>query len=84
MNPAQYHCIDYRDLTRNPREAVEMLYKHFGWSMSERFQRDLEAATERQQSFKSAHQFTLEEFGLSEKWIQDQLGPLLDHYSLAR
>jgi hypothetical protein len=37
-----------------------------------------------QQSFKSAHEFSLEEFGLSEEWIQEQLGPLLDYYSLAR
>jgi hypothetical protein len=84
MNAAQYHCIDYRDLTRNPREAIETLYKHFGWNVSDTFGGHLDAATRRQQSFKSAHQFSLEEFGLSEEWIQEQLGPLLDHYSLAR
>ncbi len=39
---------------------------------------------ERQQGFKSAHQYTLEEFGLSKEWIQEELGSLLDHYSLAR
>jgi hypothetical protein len=84
MDVEQYYCIDYRDLTRNPREALEMLYKHFGWNLSDTFQSQLSAATELQQSFKSAHQFTLEEFGLSEEWIQEQLGPLLDYYSLAR
>jgi hypothetical protein len=84
MNVEQYYCIDYRDLTRDPREALEMLYKHFGWNLSDTFQSQLSAATELQQSFKSAHQFTLEEFGLSEEWIQEQLGPLLDYYSLAR
>ena len=25
-----------------------------------------------------------EPFGLSKEWIQEELGPLLDHYSLAR
>ena len=26
----------------------------------------------------------LEEFGLTKEWIEEELGPLLDHYSLAR
>ena len=84
MDAKQYYCMDYRDLTRNPREALEMLYKHFGWNLSDTFENQLAAATERQQTYKSAHQFTLEEFGLSKEWIQEEIGSLLDHYSLAR
>ncbi|MBW2543755.1 MAG: sulfotransferase [Deltaproteobacteria bacterium] len=84
IDAGQYYCIDYRDLTRNPRQALETLYKHFGWNLSDEFQNQLDTATEMQQSFKSAHHFSLEEFGLSEEWIQRELDPLLDHYSLAR
>ena len=84
MDAKQYYCMDYRDLTHSPREALEMLYKHFGWNLSDTFKNQLDAATERQQTFKSAHQFTLQEFGLSREWIQEELGALLDHYSLAR
>jgi hypothetical protein len=84
MDPAQFYCMDYRDLTRDPREALETLYRHFGWEISGAFRARLQAATERQRTFKSAHQYTLEEFGLSKEWIQEELGPLLDHYSLAR
>jgi hypothetical protein len=84
MDPARYYCMDYRDLTRNPREAIGTLYQHFGWGLSDAFHARLKAATERQRAFKSAHHYTLEEFGLSKAWIQEELGPLLDHYSLAR
>jgi omega-hydroxy-beta-dihydromenaquinone-9 sulfotransferase len=84
MDPAGYYCMDYRDLTRNPREAIGTLYQHFSWGLSDAFQARLKAATERQRTFKSAHHYTLEEFGLSKAWIQEELGPLLDHYSLAR
>jgi omega-hydroxy-beta-dihydromenaquinone-9 sulfotransferase len=84
MPPAQYYCMDYRDLTRNPREALETLYRHFGWDLSEAYRSRLDTATARQRKFQSAHHYTLEEFGLSEEWIQQQLGPLLDHYALAR
>jgi hypothetical protein len=84
MNPGQFYCMDYRDLTRNPRAAIETLYRHFDWELSPAFRARLEAATQRQQSFKSTHAYSLEEFGLSKEWIQKELGPLFDRYSLAR
>ena len=84
VNARQYYCIDYRDLTRNPKEALEKLYDYFGWKMSDLFRSKLAEATRRQGEFKSQHHYTLEEFGLSKEWIQEELGPLLDHYSLAR
>jgi len=84
VNPAQYYCIDYRDLTRDPKAALEKLYAHFGWTMSEAYRARLKSATEQQREFKSQHNYTLEEFGLSKEWIQAELGPLLDHYALPR
>ena len=84
VKPAQYYCIDYRDLTKDPRATLEKLYEHFGWKMSDAFRAKLAGATEKQREFKSSHNYTLEEFGLSKEWIQEQLGPLLDHYALPR
>ncbi len=78
----QYYCVDYRDLVRNPREAVEKIYDFFGWSISDRYRGRLEAATQRQREFKSKHEYTLEEFGLSEEWIQQELGELMEAYRL--
>jgi omega-hydroxy-beta-dihydromenaquinone-9 sulfotransferase len=84
VNPQQYYCIDYRDLTRDPKLAIEKLYAHFGWSMSDTSREKLAAATRQQREFKSRHEYTLEEFGLSKAWIQDKLGEVLDHYALPR
>jgi len=84
VNPKQYYCIDYRDLTQDPKAALEKLYAHFGWTMSEAFLEKLALATGRQRGFKSKHEYTLEEFGLSPEWIQEELGPVLDHYALPR
>jgi hypothetical protein len=84
VNPAQYYCIDYRDLTRDPKAALEKLYDHFGWTMSAAFREKLAAATSRQREFKSKHEYTLEEFGLSREWMQAELGSLLDFYALPR
>jgi hypothetical protein len=80
----QYYSIDYRDLTRDPKATIEKLYQHFGWTMSAAFRQKLAAATEQQRSFKSKHEYTLEEFGLSREWIQEELGALLEHYALPR
>jgi omega-hydroxy-beta-dihydromenaquinone-9 sulfotransferase len=84
VNPRQYYCLDYRDLTQDPEAVVGKLYDYFGWTMSDAFRARLRAAADHEQGFQSRHHYTLEEFGLSKEWIQEELGPLLDHYSLAR
>ena len=84
VNPRQYYCIDYRDLTRDPKAALEKLYEHFGWTMSPALQEKLAAATQQQRDFKSKHEYKLEEFGLSKEWIQQELGEVLEHYALPR
>ena len=84
VDPRQYYCIDYRDLVRDPRGTLEKVYEHFGWKMSDAYRARLTAATERQRDFKSKHDYTLEEFGLSKEWIQQDLGELMDFYKLER
>lgn len=84
VNPSQYYCVDYRDLVRDPKETLEKVYAHFGWKISDAFRARLEAAAAQHTKFQSSHSYTLEEFGLSKEWIDEELGPLLDHYSLSR
>jgi hypothetical protein len=52
--------------------------------MNDSFVARLAASAEGERGFQSQYHYTLEEFGLSKEWIQEDLGPLLDHYSLAR
>jgi hypothetical protein len=84
IDPSRYYCIDYRALVENPRAAVERIYTHFGWPMDGLMRAKLEEATARQKTFKSNHDYTLEEFGLSTQWIQAELGEVLDAYGLER
>lgn len=84
VDPARYHCMDYRDLVRDPGAAIERAYAHFGWRMSDALRARLDEATQRQGEFKSRHEYTLEEFGLSKQWIRDELGEVLDYYELER
>lgn len=84
VGASQYYCLDYQNLTQDPKSAVAKLYEHFGWEMSDAFRARLAAAGDGERTFQSQHHYTLEEFGLSKEWIQEELGVLLDHYSLAR
>jgi omega-hydroxy-beta-dihydromenaquinone-9 sulfotransferase len=78
----RYFRIDYRDLVQDPRRVVEAVYRHFGWSMSAAFRTRLDAVSQRQRTFKSRHTYTLEEFGLSEAWVEQELGDVIAAYGL--
>jgi hypothetical protein len=80
----RYYCIDYRDLVRDPLGTVERLYSHFQWPMPPTMRVKLEQASARQREFKSKHEYTLEEFGLTREGVQRELGDLLDFYQLER
>ncbi|HEY2713159.1 MAG TPA: sulfotransferase [Chthoniobacterales bacterium] len=82
VSPRQYYCIDYRELTDDPKATLEKLYQHFGWNMSENLRDRLTVARRAQNYFESNHKYSLEEFGLSREWIQKELQPLLDYYQL--
>jgi hypothetical protein len=84
VDSRRYYCIDYRDLVKDPGETVRKLYQHFNWPMAETFRTQLNGATRQQREFKSKHEYTLAEFGLSPEWIQQELGELMDAYRLER
>lgn len=80
--PQRYFRIDYRELVQEPLRTVETLYAHFGWPVSPAFRARLEEATRSQRAFRSRHRYGLEEFGLSEAWIDDKLGEVISAYGL--
>ncbi|MBI4586289.1 MAG: sulfotransferase [Planctomycetes bacterium] len=84
IDPRRYFCLRYLDLVRSPAQAIRQVYDHFGFEMSGPFRARLELASQKERGFSSHHSYTLEEFGLSKEWIQDQLGEVLDAYSLER
>ncbi|HXE52478.1 MAG TPA: sulfotransferase [Tepidisphaeraceae bacterium] len=84
IDPKQYYCVDYRELVSDPRKTIEKIYEHFLMPVSPEFSERLTEAGRRERKFKSAHQYTLEEFGLSREWIGRELGHLMDAYSLER
>jgi omega-hydroxy-beta-dihydromenaquinone-9 sulfotransferase len=84
VKPENYYCIDYRDLVKDPSETITNVYNHFEWPVTDAFRDRLAKASQRQREFKSKHEYTLAEFGLSREWIQEELGEILDAYKLDR
>jgi hypothetical protein len=80
--PERYFRIDYRDLVQDPRGVVEALYRHFGWSIGASFRARLDAVAQRQRTYQSRHAYALEDFGLSNDWIERELGDVIAAYVL--
>jgi hypothetical protein len=80
--PERYYRIDYRELVRDPRGAIESLYRHFGWSIGPAFRTRLETAANRDRNYQSRHAYSLETFGLSQDWIERELGDVIEAYGL--
>jgi len=84
FDPERYFCVDYRELVRNPPATIEQIYDHFGYEPSNAFKERLGIAARKSSEFKSVHEYSLEEFGMSKEYIQQELGELLDAYGLER
>lgn len=76
--------IRYTELVEDPRGTIEQVYGRLGFELTPEFRERLQAATRESRSFRSNHEYSLEEFGLSEQWIQERLGDVMDAYSLDR
>ena len=62
--------------------TVEKLYRHFGWKISQSYREQLTRANGRRRHLKSKQNYSLEEFGLTKQWIEEELGDLIDFYKL--
>lgn len=75
IEPERYYHIDYRDLVKNPREAIGKVYTHFGWSLTSAFDTRLKEATRNQGEFRSKHEYSLEDSvcrrnGFKPNWVR--------------
>jgi len=76
----QYLRVPYTELAADPQGTVEQIYKHFALPMSEAFLERLHLVTQRSRNYQSKHAYSLEEYGLSKHWIQQELAEVMDAY----
>lgn len=69
----QYILIQYEDLVDDPEATIEQIYNQFGIEMTPDFQRILHAESEKSKHYKSHHDYSLGEMGLSDQQIEKQV-----------
>ena len=80
----RFVCIQYRDLLKDPAARVFEIYERFGLQMSEEVRTQLIASAAQQKKFKSDHQYSLAQFGLTKDFVYAELKDIFDHYGFER
>jgi hypothetical protein len=76
--------VDYRELTSNPANAIESVYRDLGLPMSSRFRDVLADEGKRERKRETRHSYSLEEFGLEGDAIRERLGDLFERFEWDR
>jgi hypothetical protein len=80
ISPERYIRVMYEDLVADPRRTVERIYQQFGLTIDAKFRARLEPAIAAARRHRSTHRYSLAEYGLDEKWLQEELGDVLTAY----
>jgi hypothetical protein len=80
----QHVVIQMAELTSDLRQPVARIYDRFGLSLSTDYQERLEAAYERARSYRSTHQYTLEEHDLDVRDIGEEFSHAFDYFGFER
>ncbi len=77
---AQFVSIKYDDLINAPKTAVEKVYNHFGWEVSDKFAETLAAQEVRNRNYKSAHAYSLEKYDLHKDYVKTELKEIIEEF----
>ena len=75
---SQFIELKYDDLLNSPQETVLKVYKHFNWIPSPAFLERLGREQARSKNYKSAHEYSLEQYGFTKQEIYNELGEMMD------
>lgn len=84
LPPERGITIRYEDLIENPEREILKIYDRFGLEASETFKRTLHDAVSEHRNYKSKHSYSLEDFGLSQDLVYNELKEIFDDYDLPR
>ncbi len=73
-------ALRYSDLLAHPVEEVEKIYSHFGWTFSDELRAKLHTETNKRRSYKSAHSYSLAQYGYTEVEVRERLAPVISEF----
>jgi len=72
--------VKYEDLVNDPTTAVLHIYRYFHFDISSAIQQNLNKESENTRSYKSKHQYSLEQYGLTRAEIYQALSFVFDEH----
>lgn len=84
LPPERGITIMYSDLIADPEREILKIYERFGLEASEQFRTSLHDAVTQHRHYASGHEYSLEEFGLSEDIVYENLREIFEAYNLER
>lgn len=83
LPPENLLKIRYEDLLADPYGAVAEIYEKFDLELGPAYDQILQKEVEKARNYQSRHNYSLENFGLSEKIIQKRLKAVFDDYGFS-
>jgi hypothetical protein len=83
-NDRRFFTVTYPELLRDPEARVREIYERFGLTLSPEFEVQLKADCAIQRNYKSEHQYSLEQFGLTRDYVYSRLPEIFEHYGFTR
>jgi len=79
----QIFDINFDDLVSDPMRQVRLMYSHFGLELTEENKDNMHHfLTETTANKTPSHQYTLEEFGLTEKQVRERFKEYITQFDL--
>lgn len=72
--------VDYRDITREPRETVHRIYAALGMSISPGYEQWLLEQEDRERGHSTHFEYSIDDYDLAVEEIESRLAPLFDQY----
>jgi hypothetical protein len=82
LPPEQYFVLRYKDLTSDPKSAIETIYQRFGIELSPEYQQILTFESEKAKQYKSHHKYQMEDMGLDQRKIKKDFSKAIKEYKI--
>jgi hypothetical protein len=84
LGQERYTLVRFEDMIRDPAGIVSDIYDKLGFEMSPVYERILEKEAEDARSYRSRHNYSLEELGLSHERILRECGDAFERLGFDR
>jgi hypothetical protein len=82
--PHSFIEVKFEDMVHDPRAMVQMIYQHLGFEISPAFDTILRQETERARTYKSEHEYSLEEMNFTREEILTTYSDIFEKWGFER